>query len=403
MDWVEPQRRIYAEGETSMGCIDLDGTTSNLPEVDGPYLVNHIKKSDFVDGPECFVDRIMNANICPLSKYQQLTTHIRGINSPTSEIRHFLMQNHHVIKNNEADWITMVTASPGTAKTMSTNLVTFLANETYLVTSPPGTEVYPKYDVTLSSATQSDWIHVAICLKGGKPSKVQQQYTFERNDVFKQLISKNENAVIKIHPEIKKLVEYTSLEDFRNCEPPCWFFSESDSWIHLKLIERADRKINGTVFGELINEEQNFAYDENAYFDCSPEFGCSKIFFEVDKTNARSDYECPIFEWKTNESKIDLCTTCNSHTDCGSWDVNHMKCQNQKCICGDNWLPNQYNRCRILNNLPRPNEEYNQFYPSMCEDVKSCDQMLDECIIYCETNQDCIHSCLRDHADCSSN
>ena len=48
------------------------------------------------------------------------------------------MQNHHVIKNNEADWITMVTASPGTAKTMSTNLVTFLANETYLVTSPPG-------------------------------------------------------------------------------------------------------------------------------------------------------------------------------------------------------------------------------------------------------------------------
>ena len=27
MDWMEPQRRIYAEGEISMGCIDLDGTT----------------------------------------------------------------------------------------------------------------------------------------------------------------------------------------------------------------------------------------------------------------------------------------------------------------------------------------------------------------------------------------
>ena len=48
------------------------------------------------------------------------------------------MQSHHVIKNNESDWITMVTASPGVAKTVSTNLVTFQANQTYLVTSPPG-------------------------------------------------------------------------------------------------------------------------------------------------------------------------------------------------------------------------------------------------------------------------
>ena len=30
MDWMEPQRRIYAEGEISMGCIDLDGTTVGL-------------------------------------------------------------------------------------------------------------------------------------------------------------------------------------------------------------------------------------------------------------------------------------------------------------------------------------------------------------------------------------
>ena len=103
--------------------------------------VNHIKKSDFVDGPDCFMDRVMNANICPLENYQQLVTNIRGINSPTSDIRHFLMQSHHVIKNNESDWITMVTASPGVAKTVSTNLVTFQANQTYLVTSPPGEQV----------------------------------------------------------------------------------------------------------------------------------------------------------------------------------------------------------------------------------------------------------------------
>ena len=83
----------------------------------------------------------MNANICPLENHQQLVANIRAINSPTSDIRHFLMQSHHVIKNNESDWITMVTASPGVAKTVSTNLVTFQANQTYLVTSPPGEQV----------------------------------------------------------------------------------------------------------------------------------------------------------------------------------------------------------------------------------------------------------------------
>ena len=255
----------------------------------------------------------------------------------------------------------------------------------------------------MSSATQFDWVHIAVCLKGGRPSKVQQQYTFTRDDVYKQHISKNEAAVIKVHPELRKLVETDNLEDFRQCKAPCWFFSESDGWIHLKLIEFADRKVNGTVFGDLINEEQNFAYDANEFFDCSPEFGCAKILFEVDATNARSDSECPIFELDEKETKKDLCSDCSSHEDCGSWNINHMKCQEGKCICGDNWLPNQYNRCRVLNTLPRPNEQYDQFYPNMCDDIKSCDVMLDECILNCDSDQDCIHSCLRDHADCSSN
>ena len=38
MDWMEPQRRIYAEGEISMGCIDLDGTTVGLKG--GSFLGN---------------------------------------------------------------------------------------------------------------------------------------------------------------------------------------------------------------------------------------------------------------------------------------------------------------------------------------------------------------------------
>merc|ERR1719192_2697455 len=141
----------------------------------------------------------------------------------------------------------------------------------------------------------------------------------------------------------------------------------------MKLIEFADRKVNGTVFGDLINEEQNFAYDGNNFFDCSPEFGCAKILFEVDLTDAHSDYECPIFKWEEegDQPKKDLCSECSSHADCGSWDDNHMKCEEGLCICGDNWLPNQYNRCRILNTLPQPNENYNQFFPSMCENIKS--------------------------------
>ena len=109
----------------------------------------------------------MNANICPLGNHQQLVTDIRGINSPTSDIRHFLMQSHHVIKNNESDWITMVTASPGVAKTVSTNLVTFQANQTYLVTSPPGEQV------------QSICINItALLLRYGCLSKV-------RSDIIK--------------------------------------------------------------------------------------------------------------------------------------------------------------------------------------------------------------------------
>ena len=37
-----------------MGCIDLDGTTVGK---DGTWSITDLQRSDFIDGPDCFVDR----------------------------------------------------------------------------------------------------------------------------------------------------------------------------------------------------------------------------------------------------------------------------------------------------------------------------------------------------------
>ena len=53
-DWLSPPRRLFSEGELQMGCIDLDGTTVGK---DGSWSITHLRRSDFIDGPDCFVDR----------------------------------------------------------------------------------------------------------------------------------------------------------------------------------------------------------------------------------------------------------------------------------------------------------------------------------------------------------
>ena len=53
-DWLSPPRRMFSEGELQMGCIDLDGTTVGK---DGSWSITHLRRSDFIDGPDCFVDR----------------------------------------------------------------------------------------------------------------------------------------------------------------------------------------------------------------------------------------------------------------------------------------------------------------------------------------------------------
>ena len=60
-EWLSSSpRRLFSEGEIAMGCIDLDGTTVGK---DGSWSITHLKRSDFIDGPDCFVDRnVRNPN-----------------------------------------------------------------------------------------------------------------------------------------------------------------------------------------------------------------------------------------------------------------------------------------------------------------------------------------------------
>ena len=53
-DWLSPPRRLLSEGEIQMGCIDLDGTTVGK---DGTWSITDLQRSDFIDGPNCFIDR----------------------------------------------------------------------------------------------------------------------------------------------------------------------------------------------------------------------------------------------------------------------------------------------------------------------------------------------------------
>ena len=58
-DWLSPPRRMFSEGELQMGCIDLDGTTVGR---DGSWSITHLRRSDFIDGPDCYVDRNVSSD-----------------------------------------------------------------------------------------------------------------------------------------------------------------------------------------------------------------------------------------------------------------------------------------------------------------------------------------------------
>ena len=107
-DWQDPARRIFTNGEIALGCNDLDGTTVGKR---GQFSINHLKKSDFIDGPDCFVDRKMNANICPMvQEHSDLTVRLQGRNANWHSVNnHWLIQKHAVIHNDNNDWTTFVT------------------------------------------------------------------------------------------------------------------------------------------------------------------------------------------------------------------------------------------------------------------------------------------------------
>ena len=100
----------------------------------------------------------------------------------------------------------------GETKNQNDNLITFQANDTYLITTPPGFDLHGNYDLRLENAEQFDWIHLAFCLKGATPSNVKVQYAFQNNDPMGSVKTRTENEVAKEFPEKETLVEVSSLK-----------------------------------------------------------------------------------------------------------------------------------------------------------------------------------------------
>ena len=416
-DWQSPARRIFSEGEIALGCNDLDGSTVGKK---GQFMINQLKKSDLIDGPDCFVDRIMNANVCPMeSQYSSLAVNVRGRKADwKSDNHHWLIQKHHIIENNQSDWITYVTKELGDEKSQNQNLITFQANNTYLITSPPGFGLHSIYEMNLLNAEQFDWIHIAYCLKGGTPDNIKVQHTFQNNDPLGSSKTKDEKEYLKEFPHMNPLQEVESIVELKESDDTSWFFDEENSWLHFKLFEKADRKLAGTVHANLIKENESYSYNSSEYYPCSPEYGCLRFQWNLDPSTVNNEFECPIFPLDVTEGsllyksanftlfleRIELCSECKYHSDCGVWELNHMKCRQGRCVCGDNWLPHSgSSHCRKLNTYPAAS--YEQFTPEMCDNYITCDQQLEICLEECyadQGDQNCSQKCFRDHAVCEN-
>ena len=112
------------------------------------------------------------------------------------------------------------------------------------------------------------------------------------------------------------------------------------------------RFTSGTVHKEFTKDDEDYHYDANPYNKCSPEYGCPRMTWSVNLDGADENYECPLFDMPSESSVVvEPCTECIINEDCGEWDLNHMKCENSKCICGQNWLIGKNRRCNKLNRI----------------------------------------------------
>jgi len=124
----------------------------------------------------------------------------------------------------------------------------------------------------------------------------------------------------------------------------------------------------------------------------------------VDLDSVDENFECPIFEMPSKSSTVvEPCTECKINEDCGDWDVNHMKCEKSKCICGQNWLIGKNRRCNKLNSKAREGNVFEEFTVDQCKNFLTCNMELEYCLEDCGNDSACTSACLRNHADCESN
>ena len=96
----------------------------------GSFMINHMKKSDLHDGPDCFVDRTMNANICRTKDHNSLSVKMFGTKANWNTPRnHWLIQRHDILHNDPEDWTTFVTKEVGDSKDKNNNLITFAVSQ----------------------------------------------------------------------------------------------------------------------------------------------------------------------------------------------------------------------------------------------------------------------------------
>ena len=94
---------------------------------------------------------------------------------------------------------------------------------------------------------------------------------------------------------IRNIFKYFLYIDFRSSNRISWFFDEENGWIHIKMVETANRHVDGVVHENMIVESKSYNYTASEYFHCSPEHGCLRFKFDLDQDEVDNQFECPVF------------------------------------------------------------------------------------------------------------
>ena len=61
------------------------------------------------------------------------------------------------------------------------------------------------------------------------------------------------------------------------------------------------RFASGIVHKEFTKDDEDYHYEANPYYKCSPEYGCPKMTWQVDLESVDENFECPIFDMPSKE------------------------------------------------------------------------------------------------------